>query len=1336
MRGSTLNVQGNEPDQANGAQADVGVLPLTLGQFLQVKQSEASGLVLARVSFDHVVAAEGVGLFLWGWKLDAASQLTRVMLRAEGIGEVDLLELDYQPVKRADVARAFRPAEQQPDLADEFCGFAAFVPALDGATTFGELVVECRTSDGTEVAFRLEEVPTGTDAVAGLLRQAARFVFERVPAESLRSLGRLWYPVIAELVEGWPASEESLAVDHCAVLDGRWLLLMASRPSPDLLAWARRFILCTPRGDMAALEWRVFGEWFIAVAEGIVARGGEELTLLPVAETGLRRPFRVSVDRSLAVPVAEARRIVTSLVPAAAEPRKDGAVVATTGAVGPSCVQVTGLIGRSLVGWAARLGAVPVEIAVELDGAAVGTTRADRLDTAFGLSSAEPDRSFEWVLPEQAFDGKTHTVRVLAGEGREVVEELETGPGVFDARVEDFSGGVVYGWVLERVGSFEPVRVEAFIDDEALGAFVCDRRLGGQLDIRLGRACGFEIPVPGRFLDGRPHQFRALVGGARVARAELRSEVRGAIDRLGHQHLTGWVAEYGPAGPRPVEVELAIEGQATDLRVTRFFRPDVGAVCGIQYDITKFTRELHSFEVLFTLRGTDIAVAGTPVHFVRKDDQIRALQGVLSGLRARGSELLPEERRLRALLPALIAETRARPEDHRVLGDPEPGRSARSASVRVIVPVYGGFRETRECIDSVLRHRGDNQVVHELLLVDDCGPDPRLRQALQRYGRLDGVRLLVNERNLGFVGSVNRALSESTGHDVVLLNADAVVHGNWLDRLSQAAHGSAEIATVTPFSNNATICSYPALNSEAELPEGVTLAELDSVCGRVNAGEVVELPTGVGFCMYMRADALAQVGLLDERWGRGYGEENDWCLRARDRGWKHVLASDVFVQHLGGVSFGQELKSAQLEKNLKALAEKYPEYGSDIQGFIQRDPPRLARNRVTVERLRERLQREGLGTVLFVTHGLGGGIAVHCDSMAEELLRDRIAAIQLQSDGQRFTLSYEDVEVEYRAAEFHAALRDLKRLAPRLVHFHSDIGFEPDIWSLPRALGCPSYVTVHDYLPVCPRVNMMNAAYSYCGGPTDSTVCNRCIGSNGAYPLLEERLEALGDDVAEWRAHYGRMLEAAKAVFVPDEDVAERMRRFYPKLTFTVRPHPSRSGGGKVRLSQVSPGEPLRIAIIGAIGQHKGYELLLRCANDALMRRLPLSFHVFGYTCDDASLVKNDNVHLSGSYLPEQLPDLLQKARCQVALFLSRWPETYSYTLSEAIACGLQPVVLDIGAPARRLRELGIGKVLALDATATQINDALLDVLPLPKKELTLKEGRYDSMLKHYYGVS
>jgi len=94
----------------------------------------------------------------------------------------------------------------------------------------------------------------------------------------------------------------------------------------------------------------------------------------------------------------------------------------------------------------------------------------------------------------------------------------------------------------------------------------------------------------------------------------------------------------------------------------------------------------------------------------------------------------------------------------------------------------------------------------------------------------------------------------------------------------------------------------------------------------------------VGFCMYIRREALEAFGLFDaERFGRGYGEENDFCMRAGKAGWRNVLAGDVFVYHEGSVSFSEERLALQATAG-KVLVEAHPDYPAKVHEFLVADP--------------------------------------------------------------------------------------------------------------------------------------------------------------------------------------------------------------------------------------------------------------------------------------------------------------------------------------------------------------------------------------------------------------
>lgn len=289
--------------------------------------------------------------------------------------------------------------------------------------------------------------------------------------------------------------------------------------------------------------------------------------------------------------------------------------------------------------------------------------------------------------------------------------------------------------------------------------------------------------------------------------------------------------------------------------------------------------------------------------------------------------------------------------------------------VDIVVPVYRGLALTRRCIESVLASA--NRTAFELVVTDDASPEPELSAWLDELAVAGRITLLRNPRNLGFVATVNRAMALHPERDAVLLNSDTEVAGDWLDRLLAHAAADPRIGTITPLSNNGSICSYPNMLEVNALPAGWTLAELDALCARVNAGQAVDLPTGVGFCLYVRRACWQALGGFDiANFARGYGEECDFCRRAAKAGWRNVLAADVFVFHEGSISFGAE-REGLMAAGAAAMNRLHPEYHEQVMAFLRADPAR---------RLRDNL-----------TRARGRRLLADCSTALEELIAERDA---------------------------------------------------------------------------------------------------------------------------------------------------------------------------------------------------------------------------------------------------------------------------------------------------------------------------------------------------------
>ena len=310
--------------------------------------------------------------------------------------------------------------------------------------------------------------------------------------------------------------------------------------------------------------------------------------------------------------------------------------------------------------------------------------------------------------------------------------------------------------------------------------------------------------------------------------------------------------------------------------------------------------------------------------------------------------------------------------------------------VDIIIPVYRGREETLACIDSVMRTVGD---AAGLIVVDDATEESTLAADLDKLARDGSITLLRNSSNQGFVRSVNRGLAVNPKHDAVVLNSDAVVFGDWLRRLETAAYSHPRVGTVTPLSNSGSIASYPSAVG-GDMPVE-TAARMHELAAGALAGARFEIPVGVGFCLYVRRDCLKEAGMLDEAaFGKGYGEETDFCLRARHRGWTHLLAADVFVFHSGGLSFGSR-RAALLERSQRILNLRYPGYDALVAEFLTEDPLAPVRRQLDERRLL------ALGTrmVLIVTLALTGGVDRFVGERCESFRREGLLPVLLRPAG-------------------------------------------------------------------------------------------------------------------------------------------------------------------------------------------------------------------------------------------------------------------------------------------------------------------------------------------------
>ena len=635
-------------------------------------------------------------------------------------------------------------------------------------------------------------------------------------------------------------------------------------------------------------------------------------------------------------------------------------------------------------------------------------------------------------------------------------------------------------------------------------------------------------------------------------------------------------------------------------------------------------------------------------------------------------------------------------------------RAGRPGPVDIVVPVHGGGAVVMDCLESVLRHLPEKG---RIIVVDDASPEPELSRKLIHMAAEGKIHLIRWTHARGYPAACNAGIRAARmGADIVLLNSDTRVSAGWISGLQAAVLSAADIGTGTPLSNDATILSYPKRGRRNPAPDEEASERLAKLARRLHRGQTAEVPTGVGFCLYLRRACIEEVGLFREGlFAQGYGEESDFCMRARDLGWRHVAAPGVFVTHLGGKSFNAA-GPALWRRNHRILNRLHPGYDDLVAAHEEADPLFPFRRRLDAARL---AHGRCESAVLLITHARGGGVAKLIEARAAALRAAGERPILLnpakEEGAEHHVLVSEAggealVNLRYAVpAELGALCRLLRAERPKYCEVHHLVGHDHAILEVCRRLRIPYDVWLHDYASFCGRIALVGRDQRYCGEPA-LEVCAACVADAGSE--IEEDIAP-----ADLVRRSGAELRAARRIVAPSEDAARRTQRHFPELRITVEPWEDDAAFPATAPCRF--GLPRTVAVIGAIGDAKGYEVLLAAARDAAWRNLALRFVLIGYSRDDRRLLETGRVFVTGPYEEYELPKLIAREKPDFAFLPSVWPETWCFALSEAWQAGLAVAAFDLGAQAARIRATGRGWLLPLGLSPSAINNALLNLNPL-----------------------
>ncbi|RAI45004.1 glycosyltransferase [Rhodoplanes roseus] len=554
---------------------------------------------------------------------------------------------------------------------------------------------------------------------------------------------------------------------------------------------------------------------------------------------------------------------------------------------------------------------------------------------------------------------------------------------------------------------------------------------------------------------------------------------------------------------------------------------------------------------------------------------------------------------------------------------PAPGVRVFAGELRptaVIVPVYQDFEATRLCLHHLLPELGGPV---RAIVVNDASPDRRIHRHLQSLAGTPSLELLINQHNLGFVGAVNRALARVDDEDVVLLNADTIVPPGFLDRLAAAAYAAPDIGTVMPLSNNGEFASFPTPNEVNPLPRTDEIIRLDELAADVNLGAVVDVPSGIGFCLYITAACASAVGPLHDRFHRGYLEDVDFCLRARALGFRNVCAASVYVGHAGSRSFREEKRSLVL-RNLDILDTRFPSYRTECLAYVEADPLRAARAAIELAALEANhpvLIVRGGGAIGAVAHARGRRIS-HGDTPVLLLTVGTARGETTVTMSDPVGGAPQSLRFGIDTADDRAALEAvLRHVSPARIEIVDPRAVTPELLELFRALAAPLHLVIADAGLACPPGIAFRPEFT---------------------PWVREGSQVGTDTIgsARWVQTWREVAERADRVIAPCEEALQFARRITPGRQAELEPwtDPPRPATAAFRPDATTV---QRLGVVAVRGNAAELRMIRAIAAELRRDRPATELVVLGWTLDDACLLRSGNVFVSGRVDPDELDALV-----------------------------------------------------------------------------------------------
>jgi GT2 family glycosyltransferase/glycosyltransferase involved in cell wall biosynthesis len=633
--------------------------------------------------------------------------------------------------------------------------------------------------------------------------------------------------------------------------------------------------------------------------------------------------------------------------------------------------------------------------------------------------------------------------------------------------------------------------------------------------------------------------------------------------------------------------------------------------------------------------------------------------------------------------------------------------SAAARGVSIIIPVYNAHDDLALCLESLCYW---TTFPCRVIIIDDCSPDPRVDVLLNKYRSKSNFIVLKNDHNLGFTKTVNRGIELSGDDDVIFLNSDTILTPLWLQGLRAAAYSAPRIATATPLSNNAGVFSVPEINASNHIPDYLGIDGMARLVQQSSSSCYPRVPTGNGFCLYVRRACIEEIGGLDQdAFPVGYGEENDFCMRALHQGFEHVLDDRTYVYHKRSASFGPS-KSVHYENGRSVLAKRYPEY-SRLTSVFGTSPDILGM-RWRVRRSIESRELPRPRILFVISTETGGTPQTNRDLMSA--LRDRfdtwlmrcdaseIHLWRIANDGEtlveKLRLTRPLEPLIHRSQDYDEKVFDLiTKHAFEVVHARHMGWHSLGLQSVCERIGVPFVLSLHDFYAVCPSIKLLDENYRYCGGKCTESPgeCSVELWDRSSFPALKNNF------IHKWQATFGELLGKADALVTTSPFAYKTFISNFPVLAdrkFRIIPHGRDILDVGLWCSVGDLSLPLRVLVPGNISIAKGANLIADIAD--IDQGRSVEFHILG---DHGRLKQGAGIVTHGRYKRDDFVNMARDIGPHVGAVFSIWPETYCHTLTEMWSMGLPVVGMSIGAVGERIGAHGGGWLVSPLSTAKEV---------------------------------